>query len=102
MYSVKLTKSYFQSQSDIHIMDVSIGDVLKETAIHRTGMEALVEITRDGEEGRRWSLYNSTGRHSEMRLTQNKIFLIQLSALSVEWQTSSIQSVALASRQELT
>ena len=55
MYSVKLTKSYFQSQSDIHIMDVSIGDVLKETAIHRTGMEALVEITRDGEEGRRWT-----------------------------------------------
>ena len=55
MYSVKLTKSYFQSQSDIHIMDVSIGDVLKETAIHLTGMEALVEMTRDGEVGRRWT-----------------------------------------------
>ena len=65
MYSVKLTKSYFQSQSDIHIMDVSIGDVLKETAIHRTGMEALVEITRDGEEGRRWGGERGDGGSSK-------------------------------------
>ena len=55
MYDVNLTKSYFQSQSDINVMDLSIGDVLKETAAHRTGAEALVEITRNGDEGRRWT-----------------------------------------------
>ena len=36
-------------------MDVCIGDVLKETAAQRTGAEALVEITGNGEEGRRWT-----------------------------------------------
>jgi len=55
MYDVNLTKSYFRSQSDINVMDVCIGDVLKETAAQRTGAEALVEITRNGEEGRRWT-----------------------------------------------
>ena len=55
MYDVNLTKSYFQSQSDINVMDLSIGDVLKETAAHLTGAEALVKITRNGEEGRRWT-----------------------------------------------
>ncbi|MBT5913052.1 MAG: hypothetical protein HOH59_09625 [Rhodospirillaceae bacterium] len=55
MYDVNLTKSYFQSQSDINVMDLSIGDVLKETAAHLTGAEDLVRITRNGEEGRRWT-----------------------------------------------
>ena len=55
MYDVNLTKSYFQSQSDINVMDLSIGDVLKETAAQLTGAEALVKITRNGEEGRRWT-----------------------------------------------
>ena len=41
MYDVNLTKSYFRSQSDINVMDVCIGDVLKETAAQRTGAEAL-------------------------------------------------------------
>ena len=50
MYDVNLTKSYFRSQSDINVMDVCIGDVLKETAAQRTGAEALVEITSNGEE----------------------------------------------------
>ena len=36
-------------------MDLSIGDVLKETAAQLTGAEALVKITRNGEEGRRWT-----------------------------------------------
>ena len=55
MYELNLTESYVPAQSDLGLYDTSIGDLLREIASRNPTSEALLEITQDGEQGRRWT-----------------------------------------------
>ncbi len=57
MYSVELTESYFPSQVDDDVREVTIGGLLRETATKYPHDIGLVEIENDGSKGRQWT-YN--------------------------------------------
>ena len=55
MYVVALTEAYFPAQRDIDVREITVGGLLREMAARRPNAEALVEVRRSGEIGRRWS-----------------------------------------------
>ena len=55
MYDVKLNLSHFPAQSDAEVLNITVGDLLREVAAARPEAEALVEVRQDGSGGRRWT-----------------------------------------------
>ena len=55
MYKVELTKSYFPAQTDLPLVDGTIGDILRERAAKTPDAPALSEIGDDAEVKRSWS-----------------------------------------------
>ena len=55
MYELSLTTSHAPAQSDMETREITIGALLREVAAARPEAEALVEVRRDGTEGRRWT-----------------------------------------------
>ena len=55
MYDVKLNLSHFPAQSDAEVLNITVGDLLREVAEARPEAEALVEVRQDGSGGRRWT-----------------------------------------------
>ena len=54
----KLQKSYFPALQDRATKNITIGEALKDTASKYGDIEALVEVKRDGNIGRRWNYKN--------------------------------------------
>ena len=63
MYKVDLKEAHFPAQEDEPIRDITIGDILKNTALARPDKRALVEITVEGEKAREWT-YNELFKDS--------------------------------------
>jgi fatty-acyl-CoA synthase len=55
MYDLKLSTSYVPAQSDMATRDITIGALLREVAAKHPDAEALVEVSQDGAQGRRWT-----------------------------------------------
>ncbi len=55
MYDVTLTTSHFLPQADLEVRDLTVGGLLREIAEDHPDAESLVEVTQDGQVGRRWT-----------------------------------------------
>ena len=51
MYDVKLNLSHFPAQSDAEVLNITVGDLLREVAAARPEAEALFEVRQDGSGG---------------------------------------------------
>ncbi|WP_309643942.1 AMP-binding protein [Phenylobacterium sp.] len=64
MYKVNLTASYFPAQADDHVLETTVGGVLRARAGTSPDAPALVEVDMAGALGRRWT-YAELLRDSE-------------------------------------
>jgi fatty-acyl-CoA synthase len=55
MYQLELTESLVPAQNDSPIRDVTIGDLLRETAANHPKADAMLEIDMEGNNGRTWT-----------------------------------------------
>ena len=55
MYNLSLTTSYFPEQLDADIWDITVGDLLRETAARHPDAVAMLEIDDAGDTGGQWS-----------------------------------------------
>ena len=53
MYDVALTDAYFPAQEDAEIRDITVGGLLREIAAGSPDNVAMVDITDEGDAGRR-------------------------------------------------
>jgi fatty-acyl-CoA synthase len=55
MYQITLNRSYFPAQSDLPVLETTVGGVLRERAADSPGASALVESDLAGKTGRCWT-----------------------------------------------
>ena len=55
MYPIKFTESFFPAQSNNSIREITVGGLLREIAGQHPVAPALLEVTMQGEIGRRWT-----------------------------------------------
>ena len=55
MYKVALTESLFPAQTSEPVWETTVGGMLREVTARDPSVPALVEVTVDGETGRRWN-----------------------------------------------
>jgi len=55
MHQNELSQSYYPAQTTEPIWEITVGDLLKRTAASNSNGSALVEITTQGDLGRRWT-----------------------------------------------
>ena len=55
MYDIRLTESFFPAQIDVQLRDITVGELLRETADCYAEETALVEVAMDGTVGRDWN-----------------------------------------------
>ena len=55
MYDVALTESYFPAQTDVKVLETTVGGCLHAAAERWPDVEAMVEVKMDGTSGRRWN-----------------------------------------------
>ena len=55
MYNITLTETLFPPQTDGVLRDITVGELLRETADRLPKSTALVDVSIDGMVGREWS-----------------------------------------------
>ncbi len=55
MYDVTLSISHFTAQGDAEIRNITVGDLLLETAANNSGALAMIDVTDSGECGKSWT-----------------------------------------------
>ncbi len=90
MYDLILATSHVPAQSDMETREITIGALLREVAAARPDAEALVEIRRDGTEGRRWTYTELLADAEHLALTLSTRFapgerVVVWSPNSPEW-----------------
>ena len=55
MYDIKLTESLFPPQTDGELRDITVGELLRETAEKFPDSIAMVDIALDGSPGQQWN-----------------------------------------------
>ena len=55
MYDVKLNLSHFPAQYDVEVCDITVGDLLRETAASHPDAIAMVDIADNGDCGQSWT-----------------------------------------------
>jgi fatty-acyl-CoA synthase len=68
MYDIELTESLLPAQSDGELRDISVGQLLRETAHQSPNSIALVDVNLDGSIGQQWT-------YGELLLTSEKLAL---------------------------
>ena len=55
MYRLRLSESYVLAQSDVPVLETTVGGLLRQRAAEQPAARALVEIGMDGATGRQWT-----------------------------------------------
>ncbi len=55
MYDCNITESYFPAVGGLDVTPITIGDILRASAEQHGDIEALIELTPEGENARRWT-----------------------------------------------
>jgi fatty-acyl-CoA synthase len=74
MYQLELTESLVPAQNDSPIRDVTIGDLLRETAANYPNADAMLEIDINGDNGRTWTYEELLGDSEKLALALSTRF----------------------------
>ena len=55
MYFLKLTDALIRAQEDDIVREVTVGNLLREVAVERASVTALLEVDMEGQTGRSWT-----------------------------------------------
>ena len=55
MYDIRLTEAFFPPQTDAELRDITVGELLRETAARYPDAIAMVDVAIDGTVGQKWS-----------------------------------------------
>ena len=55
MYDIRLTEAFFPPQTDAELRDITVGELLRETAARYPDAIAMVDVAIDGTVGQEWS-----------------------------------------------
>ncbi|MGB1005971.1 MAG: AMP-binding protein, partial [Thalassobaculaceae bacterium] len=55
MYRLRLSESFVPAQSDVAVLETTVGGLLRQRAAERPAARALIEIGLDGATGRQWT-----------------------------------------------
>ena len=76
MYFLNLTDALIRAQEDDIVREVTVGNLLREVAVERASVTALLEVDMEGQTGRSWT-------YSELLSDSEQLALALASRLSL-------------------